>query len=107
MIRVLEGLIGLPSSVCGSKVMVMGECYKWRCFCVFLATFAWHWTPTHWAIILAQDLFGNYAEICQNINRSVKTLDDVNVPWEFKNRADFVARNVAGFKWILGHRTSH
>jgi len=24
MIRVLEGLIGLPSSVCGSKVMAMG-----------------------------------------------------------------------------------
>jgi len=26
---------------------------------VFLATFTWPWVPTHWAIIMAQDLFGN------------------------------------------------
>jgi len=39
-------------------------------------------------------------------DKSVKTLDDVNVPWEFKNQAHFVARNVTGFKWILGYSTS-
>jgi len=26
---------------------------------VFLATFTWPWAPTHWAIIMAQDFFGN------------------------------------------------
>jgi len=28
-------------------------------FLLFLATFTWPWTTTHWAIILAQDFFGN------------------------------------------------
>ena len=26
---------------------------------VFLATFTWLWAPTHWAIIMAQEFFGN------------------------------------------------
>ena len=26
---------------------------------VFLATLTWPWAPTHWAIIMAQDLFEN------------------------------------------------
>jgi len=26
---------------------------------VFLAIFTWPWAPTHWAIIMAQDFFGN------------------------------------------------
>jgi len=28
-------------------------------FLLFLATFTWPWTKTHWAIILAQNFFGN------------------------------------------------
>ena len=35
---------------------------------------------------------------------SVKTLHEVNIPWEFNNRAEFVAQSFAGFKWILGYR---
>jgi len=38
--------------------------------------------------------------------RSVKTMDDVNIPWVFNNRADFVAQSFTGFKWILGYSTS-
>jgi len=33
----------------------LGDRCKWGCFCFFLATFTWPWTPTHWAIVLAHD----------------------------------------------------
>jgi len=36
-------------------------------------------------------------------DRSVKTIRDVNVPWEFKNQAESLARNRARFKYILGY----
>jgi len=37
---------------------------------------------------------------------SVKTIHDVNVPWEFKNQDESLARNRAKFKCILGYITS-
>ena len=27
-----------------------GECHKWACFCIFLATFTW--PPTHWPVVV-------------------------------------------------------
>jgi len=33
-------------------------------FLLFLATFTWLWTTTHWAIILGQYFFGNKVKIC-------------------------------------------
>jgi len=38
--------------------------------------------------------------------RSVKTIHDVNVLWEFKNQAESLARNRTRFKCILGYSMS-
>jgi len=51
-------------------------------------------------------MFTSPQDVLTCFSRYVKTLADVNVPWEFKNRADFVARNFTGSKWILGYSTS-
>jgi len=42
-------------SVLGS----LGDRHTWGCFCLFLDTVGRPWAPTHWAILLAQDFFGN------------------------------------------------
>jgi len=39
-------------------------------------------------------------------DRSVKTIHDANVLWEFKNQAESLARNRVRFKCILGYSTS-
>jgi len=39
-------------------------------------------------------------------DRSVKTIHDVNNPWEFKNQAESLARNRTRFKCILGYSMS-
>jgi len=39
-------------------------------------------------------------------DRPVKTLDDVRIPWEFNNQADFVTQSFTGLEWILGYTTS-
>jgi len=51
-------------------------------------------------------IFGHVYITTGCFHRPVKTLDDVNLPWEFNNRVDFVAQSFTGFKWILGYSTS-
>jgi len=43
-------------------------------------------------------LFGHVYIITGCFDRSVKTLDNVDIPMEFNNTADFVAQSFTGFK---------
>jgi len=56
--------------------------------------------------VLVFGIFGHVYITTGCFDRSVKTLDDVNIPWEFNNQVDFVVRNFTGFNWILGYSTS-
>jgi len=56
--------------------------------------------------VCAFGLFGHVYITTGCFDRSIKTLDDVNIPWEFINLADFVARNFTRFQWVVGYSAS-
>jgi len=51
-------------------------------------------------------MFTKPQDVLTCFDRSVKTIHDVNVPWEFKNQAESLAQNRARLKCILGYSTS-
>jgi len=51
-------------------------------------------------------IFGHIYITTGCFDKLVKTLDDVDIAWEFDNQADFDAQSFTGFKWILGYSTS-
>jgi len=51
-------------------------------------------------------LFGDVYITTECFDKSVKPLNDVNIPCKLNNRADFVAQSFTGFKWILGYSTT-
>jgi len=51
-------------------------------------------------------MFTKPQDVLTCFDRSVKTIHDVNIPWEFKNQAESLAQNRARFKCILGYSMS-
>jgi len=51
-------------------------------------------------------IFTKPQDVLTCFERSVKTIHDVNVPWECVNRAESLVRNRAKFKRIVGYSTS-
>jgi len=60
----------------------------------------------HPAILAFLAMFTKPQDVLTCFDRSVKTIHDINVPWECVNRAESLARYCAKFKCILGYSTS-